>query len=200
MTRLQFVGFEFKFSPPIIEGKDCKKKKVLSLLIFSALTIVHIVTLSRTASANIWSSAGSLDLIKSSCPSGPDQYQELTRLKNKIAAAGTVNQAQVVALAPTNEAIDALKNARTIMTSSDDLRIDETRLSDARSRILMAYSQEQVADEFSSMMLAGLDDDRVTHVSIGKASCNYSTGETIAIVVGLILGIIPGLILLVVLC
>ena len=50
------------------------------------------------------------------------------------------------------------------------------------------------------MMLAGLDNDRAAHVSVGKASCDYSTGETIAIVLGLILGIIPGLILLVVLC
>lgn len=159
-----------------------------------------IVTLSKTASANIWPSVGSLDLFKSSCPSGSDRYQELTQLKNEIAAAGTVNQAQAIALAPTDGAIDALKNARTIMPLSDDLRIAETRLSDARSRILAASSQEQVADEFSGMVLAGLDDDRAAHVSVGNASCNYSTGETIAIVVGLILGIIPGLILLVVLC
>ena len=65
---------------------------------------------------------------------------------------------------------------------------------------LVASSQEQVADEFSGMMLAGLDNDSAAHVSVGKASCNYSTGETIAIVLGLILGIIPGLILLVLLC
>ncbi|MGR8951394.1 MAG: hypothetical protein ACU83V_03160, partial [Gammaproteobacteria bacterium] len=68
------------------------------------------------------------------------------------------------------------------------------------SRILVASSQEQVADAFDGMMLAGLDDDRVAHASAGGASCSYSTGEIIAIVVGLILGIIPGLILLVVLC
>ena len=177
-----------------------KNKKVLSILIFSLLTMTCIVTLSKTASANIWPSAVSLDLLKSSCPSGSDQYQELTQLRNEIAVAGTVNQARAIALAPTDGAIGALKNARTIMPLSDDLRIAETRLSDARSRILVASSQEQVADEFSGMMLAGLDDDRAAHVSVGNASCNYSTGETIAIVVGLILGIIPGLILLVVLC
>jgi hypothetical protein len=177
-----------------------KNKNVLSVLIFSLLTMTYIVTLSKTASANIWPSAGSLALLKSSCPSGSDQYQELIQLRNEIAVAGTVNQAQAIALAPTDGAIGALKNARTIMPLSDDLRIAETRLSDARSRILVASSQEQVADEFSGMMLAGLDDDRAAHVSVGNASCNYSTGETIAIVVGLILGIIPGLILLVVLC
>ncbi|MDD5411505.1 MAG: hypothetical protein PHF31_08845 [Methylobacter sp.] len=64
----------------------------------------------------------------------------------------------------------------------------------------MASSQAQVADEFSGMMLAGLDDDTVARVKAGNVGCNYSTGEIIGIVVGLILGIIPGLILLVVLC
>jgi hypothetical protein len=177
-----------------------KNKNVLSVLIFSVLTLIFIVTLSKTASANNWPSAGSFDLIKSSCSSGPDQYQELTRLKSEIAVAGTVNQAREMALAPTDGAIDALKNARAIMPFSDDLRTAETRLSDARSRIIVASSQEQVADEFSGMMLAGLDNDRAAQVNVGKESCNYSTGEIIAIVVGLILGIIPGLILLVVLC
>ena len=177
-----------------------KNKNVSSVLVLSVLTMICTVALSKTASANSRPSAGSLGLIRSSCQSGPEQYQELTQLKHEIAVAGTVNQARAIALAPTDGAIGALKNARTIMPLSDDLRIAETRLSDARSRILVASSQEQVADEFSGMMLAGLDNDRAAHVSVGKVGCDYSTGEVIAIVVGLILGIIPGLILLVLLC
>jgi hypothetical protein len=141
-----------------------------------------------------------LELIKSTCPSGPDQYQKITQLKNEIAAAENVSQAREIALAPTDGAINAIQNALSIMPFSDDLRTAETRLSDARSRILVASSQEQVADEFSGMMVAGLDNDRAAQVSVGKVGCDYSTGEIIGIVVGLILGIIPGLILLVVLC
>ena len=175
-------------------------KKDLSVFIVSALTLMFIVTLSKTASANNWPSANSLELIKSTCPSGPDQYQKITQLKNEIAAAENVNQAREMALAPTDGAIDAIQNALSIMPFSDDLRTAETRLSDARSRILVASSQEQVADEFSGMMVAGLDNDRAAQVSVGKVGCDYSTGEIIGIVVGLILGIIPGLILLVVLC
>ncbi len=106
-----------------------------------------------------------------------------------------------MALAPIDGAIDAIQNARSITPfGGDDLRTAETRLSDARSRILVASSQRQVADEFSGMLLAGLDDDSAARVSAGNAGCNYSTGEIIGIVVGLILGIIPGLILLFVLC
>lgn len=170
------------------------------MLIISAFASVFTVSMPQTANANIWPSASAMGLLKSSCSSGPEQYQELNQLKKEITAAHTVSQARTMALAPTDDAIGALKNARTLMPFSDDLRSAETRLSDARTRILVASSQAQVADEFDGMMLAGLDNDNAAHVSAGGGSCNYSTGEVIAIVVGLILGIIPGLILLVVLC
>jgi hypothetical protein len=171
-------------------------KYVLRMLLAS----IFIVLMPQIANAKYWPSVGSMELINSSCPAGSEQYQELKQLKKDIAAAGTIDQARKMALAPTVDAIGALKNARTMMPFSDDLRSAETRLSDARSRILVASSQEQVADAFDGMMLAGLDNDSAARVSAGSGSCNYSTGEVIAIVVGLILGIIPGLILLVVLC
>lgn len=177
-----------------------KNKYSLKMLIISALTSIFIVSISQTAIANIWPSAGSMELINSSCPSGSEQYQELNQLKKEIIAADTLSHARKIALTPTDDAIEALKHARNIMPFSDDLRSAETRLSDARSRILVASSQAQVADEFSGMMLAGLDNDSPVRASAGNVSCSYSTGEIIAIVVGLILGIIPGLILLVVLC
>ena len=171
------------FLRPILRNKIMfKKKNILFVLIFCVFTLISIVTLSKTASANIWPSVGSLDLIKFACSSGSELHQEVIQLKKDIAAAGTVNQARSIALAPTDGAIDALKNARIIMPLSADLRLAKSWLNDARSRILVASSQEQVADEFSGMMLAGLDNDRAAHVSVGKASCDYSTGETIAIV------------------
>lgn len=176
------------------------KVKILAVLILTVLTSIGSFILSPLAVAEISPSISSLDLIPSACASGSGRNQELARLQHEIAAADTINHARSLALAPTDDAIDALKNARTIMPFSDDLQSAEARLSDARARILLASSQEQVADEFSGMMLAGLDDDSIAKVDVGKADCNYSTGETIAIVIGLILGIIPGLILLVVLC
>ncbi|MDD1612804.1 MAG: hypothetical protein LUQ57_06630 [Methylococcaceae bacterium] len=173
---------------------------VLKMLIILVLASIFIVSVPQTAHANTWSSAGSMELINSYCPAGSEQFQELNQLKKEITAADTLSQARKMALAPTDGAIEALRNARNIMPFSDDLRSAETRLSDARSRILVASSQAQVADEFEGMMLAGLDDNSVARVSAGGGSCSYSTGETIAIVIGLILGIIPGLILLVLLC
>ena len=87
-----------------------------------------------------------------------------------------------------------------ILPLSEDLQEAQGKLAEWRARIASAKTPLQVADEFSGMTLAGLDDDRLIHAKVGSNGCSYSTGETIAIVIGLILGIIPGLILLVVLC
>ncbi|MDO9105382.1 MAG: hypothetical protein Q7U57_10510 [Methylovulum sp.] len=177
-----------------------KKNTYTLMTLITAFTSILAVSLPQTAAASIWLSAGPMALIKSSCSSGPQEHQELDQLKREISAADTVVQARTLALAPTDDALGALKNARSLMPFSDDLRSAETRLSDARARILVASSQEQIADEFDGMMLAGLDNDRAAHVNVGSGSCDYSSGEMIAIVIGLILGIIPGLILLVLLC
>lgn len=177
-----------------------KSKKFLFVLMMLAITPSIVFLMSKTAAANAWPTIESLDLVTAACPSGSAQYPELVRLHDDISEAGSLNEARALALAPTTDAIDALRNARSIMPFSEDLRLAETLLSDARSRIEDADTPDQVADEFSGMMLAGLDDDRAAHVNVGKVGCNYSTGELIAIVVGLILGIIPGLILLIVLC
>lgn len=179
---------------------DNNKNKPLSALKILLFLFAANFVISHPVSASIKSSTGAMDLINAACPAGPSQYPELARIKHEIAAANDVDQARKLALAPTDDAINALKNARNMIPFSEDLRTAETRLSDARSRIMLASSQEQVADEFDGMMLAGLDNDRAAHVNIGSGGCDYSTGELIAIVIGLILGIIPGLILLVVLC
>ncbi|MGZ8224377.1 MAG: hypothetical protein ACXW0H_04760 [Methylobacter sp.] len=174
--------------------------KFLFVLMMLAIIPAAVFMMSKIAAANTWPTEESLELVKATRTSRSTRYPELVRLRDEISKAGSVNEARILALAPTNDAIGALKNARSIMPFSEDLRLAETRLSDARSRLEDAGTPHQVADEFSGMMLAGLDNDRAANVNVGKAGCSYSTGEVIAIVVGLILGIIPGLILLVVLC
>lgn len=179
-----------------------ESKKFLFALIMLAIPPIGIFMMPTTAAAKAWPmpTIESLGLASATCSTGAAQNPELIRLRDDISAAGNLNEARALALIPTNDAIDALRNARSIMPFSEDLRLAETRLSDARSRIIVASSQEQVADAFDGMMIAGLDDDSAVRATAGGGSCNYSTGEIIAIVVGLILGIIPGLILLVVLC
>ncbi len=175
-------------------------KIALSFRFFFLFVSIAIVIASKSASANLFTSTDSLSLLENACSTEAGSYQQLIDLTQQIAASENLETARALALTPTDEAIDALKNARTIMPFSDELQMAENRLSDARNRILLASSQNQVADEFSGIMLASLDDDQAARVDLGKVSCNYSTGEVIAIVIGLILGIIPGLILLIVLC
>ena len=175
-------------------------KKILFVLMTSAVALVAVFALSKTAAANVWSAAERTSLIMATCSSGQEQYPELARLHNKIAAAGSLNEAHTLALTPMAVAIDALRNARSIVPFSDDLGLAETQLTDMYTRIEAADTPRRVADEFSGMMLAKLDNDKAATLKVGKTSCNYSTGDVIAIVVGLILGIIPGLIMLIVLC
>lgn len=176
-----------------------KTKSFLFVFMIVAITFVNMVMMPKTASASPLSTGESLDVIMGRA-SASAFYPELARLRRDISAADTLAEARSLALAPTDEALDALRNARAMLPFNEDLRLAETRLGDARSRMEQAGTPDQVADEFSGLMVAWLDDDKAAEVDVGDAGCNYSTGEIIAIVIGLILGIIPGLILLVVLC
>ena len=179
-----------------------KSTKFYFLPIMAVATLVAVFGLEKTVAAEAWPVAERLGLVKAAatCDSGQEQNPEIERLHDEIARAGNLNQARSLALAPTDAAINALKSARAIVPFSEDLRLAETRLADVHTRIETANTPRQVADEFSGMMLAGLDENRAAQVKVGKIGCDYSTGEVIAIVLGLILGIIPGLILLVLLC
>jgi hypothetical protein len=167
---------------------------------FSAYLLLVLLTISWNAGATMTSASTAFGLMNASCPTPKQQYQEINQLKQHIISAKNLEEARQLAITPTEEALSALNNARSIMPFSDDLRSAEAKLRDKKQRIILASSQAQIAEEFDGMMLASLDNDRAAHVNIGSGSCNYSTGELIAIVVGLILGIIPGIILLVVLC
>jgi hypothetical protein len=176
-----------------------KTNRFLFLLRVMAIASVTLLVMPESAAASPLSTGESLDVIMGRA-SASAFYPELARLRRDISAAGTLAEARSLALAPTDEALGALRNARSILPFNEDLRLAETRIGDARSRMEQAGTPDQVADEFSGLMVAWLDDDKAAEVDVGDAGCNYSTGEIIAIVIGLILGIIPGLILLVVLC
>jgi hypothetical protein len=177
-----------------------KKNRLISALHTGIALTLCCVMLSSPAIGNVSLASAALGLSKSTCIADPGQKQELAQFKQAIAAASDINQARKLALAPTDDAINALRNARHIMPFSADLRSAENRLGNARSRIMLASSQAQVVDEFDGMMLAGLDNDRAAHINIGSGGCDYSTGELIAVAIGLVLGVIPGIILLVLLC
>jgi ABC-type multidrug transport system fused ATPase/permease subunit len=174
-------------------------KRVFTMPTYSALLFISLLSLTTPAQANFGNLTAALAVINTTCPSAAEQYSQLQDLKTAISAAETVEQARTLALAPTDSAIDALDNANALLPNDAELNAAKLSLDQARAKIRAAATQQQVAAEFSGLLLAGLDSP-AANVGVGKAECHYTTGETIAIVIGLILGIIPGLILLVLLC
>jgi hypothetical protein len=172
---------------------------LVTSLLFALATIIYIYP-ANFAYANIDTTLQALNLIKSNCPATVESYPELSQIKTQIVHADSLQHAQAMALAPTELALSALLDANNLLPFNNDLQSAIDHLNEVRIRIQSAANQEQVADEFAGMMLAGLDDDKAAQIKVGKTGCDYSSGEIIAIVIGLILGIIPGLILLVVLC
>ena len=90
-----------------------------------------------------------------------------------------------------------MARARWLAPFSSSLRTAESKLSAYRDDVRSARSPEEVAARFGALVRLASSDSTAVSVS---GSCHYSTGEIIAIVFGFILAIIPGIILLFVLC
>lgn len=116
----------------------------------------------------------------------------------ELAEAPDVESARARALAPARIAQDVVARARWIAPGSDDLRKADVALAHFEEDVLRAETPDAVARRYERLLAF----DRAT---LGSTSglldgCVYSTGEIIAIVLGFILGIIPGIILLFLLC
>jgi hypothetical protein len=126
-----------------------------------------------------------------SCPPAAAQA-EAQALIDRIAAAPSVDAARELALEPPRGAHFALAQARRVAPWTASLAAADEKLVGYEARIAAAPSQDAVAAELAT--LAGV------HADLGDGGCSYSTGEIIATVLGFILGIIPGIILLFLLC
>jgi hypothetical protein len=121
----------------------------------------------------------------------------LEELHAEIASARTLGEAQALAAPPLELARSALARARWLAPGSESLEETERRLRAGELAIAGARTPDAVAGAFAvavtgSPVLAG--------VAIDTPSCSYSTLEIVAIVLGFILGVIPGIILLIILC
>ena len=143
----------------------------------------------------------------------------------KIANAPTVEEARELILSQTGLARKALFTASWILPYSSSVREARDKIGNLERGVYAANTQTEVAREFleflavpddpghseivdhnetdsSLMVLAENDLDRsAVRVSSGDGGgCNYTTGEVIIIVIGFVLGIIPGIIFLFVFC
>jgi len=121
---------------------------------------------------------------------------ELTALRDRIAAAPDLATAQEMAIAPVQQARSVVAKLGWISSS---LRDAEKRMADYESNIRTANAPADVADHFGSLVRLA-SSGAVVGDGVSTSGCDYSSGEIVAIVIGFILAIIPGIILLILLC
>lgn len=124
--------------------------------------------------------------------------------QREIAAAPTLDTAQERALDRSRLARRAIRTARWLAPASQDLAQAGERLEAYEERVRSAETPEQVAWEFGELVqLASLGTPVMADIDVDiddGDGCDFSGGEIIAIVLGFLFGIIPGIILLILLC
>ena len=182
--------------------------------IVGRLAPVIAVSVISVASANVPDSL----MPASICSCSVVHARYLEPFKEKIGHAKSLEEGRQVALSAVGDASRAVNKARFLVPWSKDLRSAQERIGALESRLRAAQSLSEIQAEFSSPVQtasAGFSDavlqdqspgvsgnsaNATSHSKVFEGKCNYSTGEIIAIVLGFILGIIPGIILLFLLC
>lgn len=116
---------------------------------------------------------------------------ELLELEQRILEADSLERARQLATRDSRMAQDVLRRARWMAPGSESLGRASRQLTAFHSEVDRASSRPAIVGSLRSLVASGPDVD---------SGCDYTTGEIVAIVLGFILGIIPGLILLVLLC
>jgi hypothetical protein len=126
-----------------------------------------------------------------------EEQLELARYRDLVAASASVEEARERAAKPSRLARRAIALARWI--SPEPSKLDETRAKLAAYEVRVANAPDAAAAavEFEDLVrvAGGVD------VKVGKGGgCSYDTTEIIAIILGFLFFIIPGIILLIVFC
>jgi len=149
------------------------------------------------------------DFVNGSFPCEVPHMEMLTDRRQAIADAPTVEEARDLALTPARAARRALQVAGLVAPSSEKLTAARARLEGYEARVEESDTPAAVAGEFGQLLdldmrsgnLVQVADLDVKNANVrGPGGCHYSTGEIVAVVFGFILFIIPGIILLIVLC
>jgi len=123
-----------------------------------------------------------------SCPTD-DHRAELHAFEERLRGADSLEEAQELALDEVEQSRKAVQRATRLVPGDAELRATHADLEAFADGVAAAQSRGEVADRFAT--LRGQQT---------AANCHYSTGEVIAIVLGFILGVLPGIILLILLC
>ena len=159
-----------------------------ALLAGALLGLVPAGSFGLVPAGAVAASQPTLALVRCACDAS-----ELVARREEIASAGTLARAQALATPPLQLARQALVRARWLAPDSAGLAAKEEQLREGERAVAAASTPAAVAGAFS-LAVAG---SPLPEAAFG---CAYSTGEIIAIVIGFILGILPGIILLIILC
>ena len=173
---------------------------LISLLALASLTLASAPALAALPPASEPAPAGAEKVLGAlgvpDCACEID-VAELQRYRDLVAAATSAEEARALATRPSHLARRALGVAQRLAPWSGSLRDAHGKLLGYEGRVADAQTPAEVAREFEGLVrLAG------NGVTVGGNSgrCHYTTTEIIAIVLGFIFFIIPGIILLIVFC
>lgn len=114
---------------------------------------------------------------------------EMQAFRDKIADAGSPEEAREMALSKTRLGHKAIRRAARTLPDSSGLAEAEARLDAFEAGIEGAQTQQEVAMQFDQLMAQRTG-----------ISCQYDTVEVVLIVIGFILGILPGVLFLFLFC
>jgi len=123
-----------------------------------------------------------------------EERVELERYRELVAAARTLEEAQERAARPSRLARKALALARWLVPERSTLEATRARLEAYEAAVARTHTPAQAAGEFDGLVrVAG-------NVNASAGGCHYDGTEIIAIILGFLFFIIPGIILLIVFC
>jgi hypothetical protein len=122
-----------------------------------------------------------------------EEKLELDRYVAYVAAAASAEEARERATHPSRIARRAIAMARWLAPEKSKLDATRERLADYERRVGTASTPQAVAAEMGELV-------RLAGANVRTSSCSYDTAEIIAIVLGFLFFIIPGIILLILFC
>jgi hypothetical protein len=132
--------------------------------------------------------AGSAVASTPECPTEHDN-QRFERFAQRLADAPTPEAARSSALAKIGVAHRAIDRAEAILPGEARLDDARGRLDAFEARVADAPTQDAVANEVRGLIALG-----------GGTGCSYDTTEVVVIVIGFVLGILPGILFLFLFC
>lgn len=123
-----------------------------------------------------------------SCPSD-NQRQQLSAFRDRLAGAASTEEAREMAFEQTRLGHVAIERASHVFHKNQDLMVAQAQLDAFDAQIQTATSQAEVAAAVDQLVDSNADMD-----------CDYTNFEIVIIVIGFILGILPGILFLFLFC